>query len=109
MSWVCIPFIVQLGCDLLPFEVVETEVGSHAPNPRAELALDVKGVDAIIGADKNFLREILRLAALVQNAVTNIEDARLVTRDKLAKCLRRVGVAATGAQDQVAVSRRSHG
>jgi hypothetical protein len=54
-------------------------------------------MDAVIGADKNFLREILRLAALMQNAVTDVEDAGLVARDEFAKCHTPFGVAATGA------------
>ncbi len=88
--------------------MVETQVGGHPPNPRAELALDVKGVDSVVGADKYLLRKILRLATLVENAVADVKHACLVERDKFAKRLTPFGVAATGSQDQVAVSRRSH-
>ena len=41
--------------------------------------------------------------------LTDVEYARLIARDKFAKRLTPFGIAATGTQDQVAVSRRSHG
>jgi hypothetical protein len=76
--------------------MIQTQVGCHPPNPRAEPALDVKSVDAVAGADENFLREVFRFSALVQNAVTDVEYARLVARDKFAKSLSRFAAATAG-------------
>jgi hypothetical protein len=73
---------------------------------RSEEALVVKHVETLACPEECLLCHIFRFDTLVQDAITDIEHAGLITYDELAK---RIGVTATGALDQVAVGRRTHG
>jgi hypothetical protein len=66
----------------------------------------IKGVKPLPGTEESFLGHVFGFGALMQDTVTNVEHARLVAYDKFAK---RLGIAATGALDQVAVGGRTHG
>ena len=106
LSFIFVPFLVERSRRFLRFDVVQAQVGCHAANPRAELAFEVEGVQTVEGADEGLLGEVFGIGAVVQNAVADVEHARLVTGDEVAVGFR---VAATGSQDQVAVGGRIHG
>ncbi len=80
--------------------MIQAHVGRHTPHPRAEGALGIEGVDALVRADESLLRHVLGFAAFAQHTIADVEDARLMHTDKFAK---RLGLTVTGAQDQVAV------
>jgi hypothetical protein len=82
--------------------MVETQVGSHPSNPRAELTRKIKGVDAVIGSHESFLRQVFGFAALAQKAIADVEYARLIALHKLAERVTACG-SATGTDDEVAV------
>jgi hypothetical protein len=84
---------------------VEAQVGRHTPHPRAEGQVGVEGVEALVGADKGLLCQVLGLAALAQQPVAHVEDGGLVTPDEFAKGL---GVAAPGAKREGAVAGIRH-
>lgn len=109
LSFIFVPFFVErnrTGEIPIPTDVVQAQVGGNAANPRGEFAFEVEGVQTVERADEGLLGEIFGIGAVVQNAVADVEDARLVAGDEAA-----VGfsVAATGSQDQVAVGGRIHG
>lgn len=106
LSFIFVPFFVERGAGLVRLDVIQTQVGGDATDPRAEFAFEVEGVQTVEGADEGLLSEVFGIGAVVQNAVADVEDARLVAGDEVA-----VGfsVAATGSQDQVAVGGRIHG
>jgi propionyl-CoA carboxylase beta chain len=76
LSRISVPFIVKFGRDLSRLDVIQTQVGSHPPNPRAEFAFDVKGMDAVISAYECFLRKVFGYLPL-----NNAEDAPFVPTD----------------------------
>lgn len=106
LSFIFVPFFVERGAGLVRLDVVQAQVGGDTADPRAEFAFEVEGVQTIEGADEGLLGEVFGIGAVVQNAVADVEHARLVACHEVA-----VGfsVAATGSQDQVAVGGRIHG
>ena len=106
LSFIFVPFFVERGAGLVRLDVVQAQVGGDTADPRAEFAFEVEGVQTIEGADEGLLGEVFGIGAVVQNAVADVEHARLVAGDEVA-----VGfsVAATGSQDQVSVGERIDG
>ena len=106
LSFIFVPFFVERGAGLVRLDVVQAQVGSDTADPRAEFTFEVKGVQTVEGADEGLLGEVFGIGAVVQNAVADVEHARLVACHEVT-----VGfsVAATGSQDQVAVGGRIHG
>lgn len=100
-----VPFFIQLADGFLRFEAVETKVGGDAPYPGTEFALHVEGIEPRVDAYEGILREVFGFAAFTRHAIADVEDARLVARDEFAK---RLGFAATGTEDEVAVGGRIH-
>ncbi len=106
LSFIFVPFFVERGAGLVRLDMVQAQVGGDAADPRAEFAFEVEGVQTVEGADEGLLSEVFGIGAVVQNAVADVEDARLVACHEVAVGFR---VAATGSQDQVAVGGRIHG
>ena len=106
LSFIFVPFFVERGAGLVRLDVVQAQVGGDAADPRAEFAFEVKGMQPVEGADEGLLGEVFGIGAVVQNAIADVEHARLVAGDEVAIGF---GVTATGSQDQVAVGGRIHG
>src|SRR5690349_8265815 len=98
--------LVEWSSLFLRFHMIEAYICSHPPDPRTEEALVIEGLQPVPCPQECLLGHVFRFAALMQDAVTDIEHAGLVAHDKLTK---RLGVTATGALDQVAVGGRTHG
>ena len=105
-TFIGVPFLIERRGDLLRLEMIEAQVRGDAPHPRTELAFEIELTEAIIRAYERLLRQVFGFAALVQDAITDVEHARLVARDEFAE---RAAVTATGADNQVAVGGRGHG
>ena len=106
LSFIFVSFVIEWGAGLVRLDVVQAQVGGDTADPRAEFTFEVEGVQTVEGADEGLLGEVFGIGAVVQNAVADVEDARLVAGDEVAVSF---SVAATGTQDQVAVGGRIHG
>jgi len=78
----------------------------HAAHPWAEGAFLIECTEPLMRTDERLLGHVFGFSALVQNTIADIEHACLIARHEFAK---RLGLAATGTLDQVAVGGRTHG
>jgi hypothetical protein len=106
LTFICIALFIKSGSEFPRREMVETHVCSHTSDPWTEGALLIKGVEPLMRTYERLLCQILSFSTLMQDAITDIENARLVAHDQLAKGL---SIAATGTLDQLAVRGRIHG
>src|SRR5687768_5613273 len=68
-AFICMPFVVQLACGLVGFELIEADVRCHAPDPRAKGAFQVEALESAVCTDEGFLGHIFSLRALMQDAI----------------------------------------
>jgi hypothetical protein len=86
--------------------MIETDIRRNALDPGTKGIVFIKAIEPLMGTEEGFLRHVFRFGALVQDGLTDVKNAHLVACHKFAK---RLGLAATGALDQVVVGGRTHG
>lgn len=101
-----IPILVERRGGFSGVKKIQTKVRSDAPDPRTEVALEIEGVQAVVGSHEGFLSQVFGFARIMQDAVADVKYIRLVARDELAE---RVTLSATGTGEEVAVGGHGHG